>query len=776
MPDKQQALREAQAGTRGENPWKKACCILCSLNCGIEVQLGGEGGRHIVKVKGDRGHPLSQGYLCEKAQRLDHYQNSGDRLETPLRRRKDGSFESIDWDTAIREVAEKFAAIKARYGGDKILYYGGGGQGNHMGGSYGSATLAALGNKYRSNALAQEKTGEAWVNGKMLGAAVHGDFEHCEVALFIGKNPWQSHGFTRARAVIREMAKDPSRSIVVIDPRRSETAEKADYHLDINPGTDAWCLAALVALLIQEGLVRSDWVAEHCCGYEQVQPLLVSVDVAAYAAICGIEEARLRETARRIASAASVSVFEDLGMQMSVHSTLGSYLQRFIWLLTGNFARQGCNGVPLPLVALTGASKGERGSDAPPRPRVSPVAGAKIITGLIPCNVIPEEILSDHPGRYRALLVESGNPLHSLADSQKMREALRALELLVVIDVAFTETAREADYILPPSTQFEKPEATYFNLEFPRNAFHLRKPVLEAPQGSLAEPEIHARLVEAMGELSEDDYASLREAAQRGRAEFAAEFLTAMASREKIAKYAPVVLYRTLGPTLPKGMEAAALYWAFAHQFVQKNAQAAARAGFDGDPFSAGEALFNALLEDRSAVVFADEDGYEGSWSRVRTAGGLINLAIPELFPEIEKLKQGPAPHDPDFPFVLSAGERRSETTNTIIRNPASIAISGNVALRIAQEDARRLGCESGDRVRVSTRRGSVEVAVEVSDTMKAGHVSLPNGLGLDYQPRDGGAMRLGVAPNELTDVADRDFLAGTPWHKHVPARVEALP
>src|SRR5262245_37938472 len=653
--------------------WRKTACILCSRNCGLDVQVGGPRGRRLVKIKGDREHPVSRGSFCEKAQRLDFYQSGGDRLDTPLRRTPEGGFEPIDWDTAIREIAAKFADIKARYGGDKILYYGGGGQGNHLGGSYGSAPLAAVGNRYRSNALAQEKTGEFWVNGRMIGAGIHGDFEHCEVAVFIGKNPWQSHGFARARATIREIARDPRRSIVVIDPRRSETAEKADFHLAVRPGTDAWCLAALVAIIVQEDLVRRDWVAAHTHGFEDVEPRFRAIDVARYAAACGIEEGLLRRVARRIAGAESVSVYEDLGMQMSVHSTLGSWIQRLVWLLTGNFGRKGTNYAQLPFVSLTGASKAERRGTADERPKVSPVVGAKIITGLIPCNVMAEEILADHPNHYRRTLVESGDPLHSVVDSQQLREALRTLELLVVIDVALSETAREAHYVLPAASQFEKCEATYFNLEFPRNAFHLRHPVLPPVPGTLTEPEIHARLVEAMGELGDADYAPLRAALGDGRMAFAGAFLEAMATNPRVAKYAPVVLYRTLGETLPDGLAGAAVYWAFAHQFVQKNPVAAARAGFDGDPFTAGEKLFDTILSSKTAVVFSDEE-HDASWSRVRMEDHRINLAIPELFGELDSLAGGPRPRDVEFPLILSAGERRSDTTNTIIRNPASLA------------------------------------------------------------------------------------------------------
>ncbi len=757
--------------------WHQTACILCSLNCGIEMQVGGADGRHIERIRGDKAHPASQGYTCEKPQRLDSYQNAADRLTSPLRRRADGSFEAIDWDTAITEIAERFLDIKSQYGGETILYYGGGGQGNHLGGTYSDSTLKALGSKFRSNALAQEKTGEFWVNGRMLGTGVHGDFEHCEVAVFIGKNPWQSHGFARARATLRQIAKDPGRSIVVIDPRRSETAEMADYHLAIKPGTDAWCLASLVAILVQENLIAREWLAEHANGLETIEPAFAAIPVAEYAQVCGVPETQLRETARRIAGAKSVSVIEDLGMQMSVHSTLGSYLNRLIWILTGNFGRKGTNYAMSPLIGLNASSKGsvvDKGAGEKIEKR-SPVVGARIITGLIPCNVIPEEILTDHPKRYRAMLVESGNPVHSLADSQKMREALSSLELLVVIDIAMTETARLAHYILPAPTQYEKYEATYFNLEFPNNYFHLRHPILEPLGDTLPEPEIHARLVEALGALTPDDLAPLKAAAEKGRGAFAKAFFMAMAANPMIAKLAPVVLYRTLGPTLPNGAASAAILWGACHLFVQANAESAARAGFTGDSFTAGEKLFEAILDSPSGVVFSSDE-YEDSWKRVRHTGGKINLVIPELLAELPKLTAEPLRADPDFPLVLSAGERRSETTNTIIRNPGWRKKGKDGALRISRRDAEALSLGDGDRAQLHTRRGKAEVTVEVSEMMRQGHISLPNGLGLDYDTGDGVTVRVGTSVNELTSTEDRDFLAGTPWHKHVPARLEPLP
>ena len=193
--------------TVGAGPeWQPTACILCECNCGIEVQLEG---RRLARIRGDKAHPASQGYTCNKAMRLDHYQNGRDRLTSPLRRRSDGSYEEIDWDTAIAEVAERLSAVRDAHGGETIFYYGGGGQGNHLGGAYSRALLAALGARYRSSALAQEKMGEGWVDGHLYGGHTRGDFEHAEVAVFIGKNPWQSQSLPRARVTLRELAQGP---------------------------------------------------------------------------------------------------------------------------------------------------------------------------------------------------------------------------------------------------------------------------------------------------------------------------------------------------------------------------------------------------------------------------------------------------------------------------------------------------------------------------------------------------------------------------------------
>lgn len=752
------------------NDWHPTACMICSMNCGIEVQTEG---RRITRVRPDQNHHVTKGYVCEKAQRMDAYQQGRDRLSSPMRRRADGTYEAVDWETAIREVAAGLAAVRDIHGGESIFYYGGGGQGNHLPGVYAQATLSALGVRYRSNALAQEKTGEAWVQARMFGCGMHHDFEHAEVALLIGKNPWQSNGFPRARLVLREIAADPNRSMIVIDPRKSETAAMADFHLAIRPGTDAWCLGALAAILVQENLHNSAWMAEHVANAEPVLALLQHVPVSEYARVCDVDENLLRAAARRMASAETMASMEDLGMQMGVHSTLGSYLHRLIIGLTGSFGRQGTSYAFVPFRPLGSGG----GAGAPSRSsgdrnwRRSPVTGFPVIMSLIPCNAITEEILTDHPHRFRAMIVESSNPVHSLADSSRMREAMRALDFSVVIDVAMTETASEADYVLPACSQFEKAEASFFNFEPAENAFHLRRPLFPPREGTLEEGEIHTRLCEALGVLAPSDVEPLRAAA--GHLDgFAMAFAKATTANPHLMHIAPVLLYRALADALPEGMSNAAAVWGVAQLFVGNFPAEAEAAGFSGP--LAGNRLFEEILASPSGVVFSKIA--PGGWHLVRQPGNRINLHIPEMLDLLFNLDPDGPPIDTAFPLILSAGERRTETSNTSIRD-ATWLRKGTLesALRISPVDAERLGLAEGDAVDVITARGRARTLIELHDGCRPGHISLPNGQGLDVRQADGSIKRLGVAVNTLTDYRWRDPIVGTPWHKYVPARLERV-
>ncbi len=737
--------------------WQPTACILCECNCGIVVQLEG---RTLAKIRGDKAHPASQGYTCNKALRLDHYQNNRSRLTSPMRRRPDGSYEEIEWDTAIAEIADGFKRIRDQHGGEKIFYYGGGGQGNHLGGAYAGAFLKAIGSRYRSNALAQEKTGEAWVDAHLYGGHTRGEFEHSEVSVFIGKNPWMSQSFPRARTVLNDIAKDPTRTMIVIDPVITDTAKMADIHLRVRPGTDAWCLAAMAAVLVQENLCDEQFLAEHVTGADTVSDALEHVPVADYAHRCGVGEELIRTAARRIAAAGSVAVFEDLGVQQAPNSTLCSYLNKLLWILTGNFAKRGGQHLHssfAPLFTFGGVGR-------------SPVTGAPVISGLVPSNVVPQEILTDHPDRFRAMIVESSNPAHSIADSAACRAAFESLELMVVIDVAMTETARLAHYVLPAASQFEKAEATFFNLEFPHNTFQLRHPILEPLPGTLPEPEIWARLVRALGVVDDADLTPLREAADHGLDAYAQAFLGAVSANPAMARVLPFVLYETLGPTLPAQLKGAAALWGLAQKTAMAYPEAVRRAGH-----ADGNALFESIMNGRSGVTFTVHE-YEDDFDLIAHADHKIALEMPEMLDEINRLRNAPSVlTTAEFPVVLSAGERRAYTANDIFRDPTWRRRDAEGALRVSVEDAQALGLTAGGRARIITAAGSAEASVEISEAMLPGHASLPNGLGLDYVDGEGQMHVPGVAPNALTSTEWRDAYAGTPWHKHVPARIEAV-
>lgn len=735
--------------------WQATACILCECNCGIVVQVED---RTLARIRGDKNHPASRGYTCNKALRLDHYQNNRNRLTSPMRRRPDGTYEEIDWDTAISEVAAGFKAIADTHGGDKIMYYGGGGQGNHLGGAYSGAFLKALGSYHRSNALAQEKTGEHWVDAHFYGNHTRGEFEHAEVSVFVGKNPWMSQSFPRARVVLNEIAKDPARSMIVIDPVLTDTAKMADFHLRVRPGADAWCLAALAAVLVQENLCDEAFLAEHVTGVDAVREVLAEVPVSEFSRRCGVDEDLLRAAARRIAAAESVAVFEDLGVQQSPNSTLCSYLNKMLWILTGNFAKRGAQHLHssfAPLFRPGGVGR-------------TPVTGAPIIGGLMPSNVVPEEILTDHPDRFRAMIVESSNPAHSVADSDAVRRAFSALEFSVVIDVAMTETARLAHYVLPAASQFEKVEATFFNLEFPHNTFHLRHRLMEPLPGTLPEPEIWARLMRALSVVDDDELIPLRRAAEQGLPAFTDAFLAAVGANPGLGKVLPFVLYETLGPVLPEGLSGAAALWGLAQKAAMTYPDAVRRAGHRD-----GNALFEAILDGRSGVTFTVHE-YEDDFALISHPDRKIALQIPEMLADIRALADAPAgltTHE--FPIVLSAGERRAYTANDIIRDPSWRKRDVDGALRVSPADAEALGLVDGGRARITTAAGYAEATVEISDAMLPGHASLPNGYGVDFVDGKGGAEVPGVAPNALTSSSWRDAYAGTPWHKHVPARIE---
>ena len=277
----------------------------------------------------------------------------------------------------------------------------------------------------------------------------------------------------------------------------------------------------------------------------------------------------------------------------------------------------------------------------------------KVISGLVPCNEIADGFLSNHPERSRAMIIESGNPVHSLAESDKFRAAMRAAELTVVIDVVHTETTEQADWILPASSQYEKVEATFFGANFPANTFHLRQAILEPLEGTLTEPEIHSRLVQASGVLDEVDFEPLREAAEQGLDTFAEAFMAAAMENPAISAYGAVVLYETLGKSLPAGKEGAAVFGLVAKWLLRKYPDQIRAAGHQGDGPKLGNALLQAIIDSDDGIIFTRHQ-YEDAFDFLTTPDQKVNLLIPEMHEQLNLLSSAPLKYtSEEYPFVL---------------------------------------------------------------------------------------------------------------------------
>lgn len=747
----------------------KTACILCSRNCGLEVTTQ-EG--QLIKIKGDPQHPMTKGYICQKAARLEHYQNHEDRLTSPLKKMPDGSFKKISWDQALSEIAEKMGSIRDQFGPDAFAIVGGGGQGNHLGGAYAQQLRAAMGgSRYVYSALAQEKTMDFWVNGRLFGdQRVHctEDIEHSDYVLFIGTNPFQAHGIPNARETLKEIKKDPNRKMVVFDPRRTETAKQADYYFQLKPGTDAYLMSAILAFIIQEDLHDKDFLNQHCSGFDKLEKELLAIPVEEYVAKADVSLDMTKEVARGFARANKACVRVDLGLQQSVHSTLTTYLEKMLYMVTGNFGKVGGNNLHSTFLPILGNTD-ER------RRELKLTAHHKMmpISGMYPPNILPDEIEHEGEDRLRAIWVDSSNAAMSYADSQAYERAFGKLDLLVTVDVAMTETARLSHYVLPAASQFEKWEATGFNAEFPENFFHLRKPMFSALEGTLPEPEIYSRLLAKMGMIPEsfpilERVAKLELDISAHQGYFAALIATFKLNK-KWAPFAPSILYRTLGRALPEQAATAALLLPLAMDYAKKHEAAVRRAGIKGNRLTLGVNLFRQILNAHSGTVISKHT-FDEMWKFIRNKDGLIHLEIKEVFEELRGLKNELNLAE-GYPFVLMAGERRAYNSNQIFRNPAWRKVDKDGALRIHPDDAASLGLGKGDKALCKTASGELEVTVEIDDAVRRGMVTLPHGYGMRYQDGE----RNGPAINFLTESSHCDPFTKTPYHKYVPAHLEKV-
>lgn len=757
-------------------------CVICSHNCGLRVDVQDNA---VVGIRGDASHPSSLGYTCNKGYAIPQYIRHALRVQQPLKRQPDGSFSPISWDQAIREIADRLNAIRRRHSPRAIGLAGIGGQGNHSNGFGGIPFMYSLGSPMFFNALGQEKIQHALVDRRLFRAThdlyMPGDEHNADYVIIIGSNPMISNRGINATDTIKAVAGDASRRMVVIDPRVTETSRRANRHLRVKPGADVFLLLALAGIIVQEGLVNQSWLQHNVRDGDRMLRLLQWIDVMAIARRSGVALEDIEATACEFAAAKNACISYDLGIEQIPHSTLVSYLIRVVLLLTGRVGQRGGN----PFVQLFGPKL----PYLPFMPRAR-VSGLRAVPMFVPLgqfspNLIPEEIQSSHRDHLRALIVDGANPLCSYADTQRFREALAELELLVVIEPAMTETARMAHYVLPTPTGYEKWEMSLF----PKDIIvpQVRPPVVNGPAEALPEVEIYYRLARAM-ELVPPAPRALHLLAARARTALGAPAylgaLTALAGArlgrpQAVFGRTAFWLYETLGPRLPNPMLSLAWLttqgYALTRRAQIERALPAAKA--IRNPFALAELIFQKLLDHPEGVVVGQLDGERNFEEFCGYRDKKARIWQNDFIADIQRLlRSKPAP-DKEFPFVLNGGLRTGWSANTIIRDPSWRKGKGpHAALHISTQDAERLGYSNGTRVRLTSRRASVIVPVKIDAGTLPGHLHLPNIFDLHYpDPVTGELKATGISINSLVDVRDRDPYTAIPHTKYIRCRVEAV-
>jgi len=741
--------------------WHKTSCVLCPQNCGLEILVGNN---KMVRARADRQNPRSAGYVCRKGTSVAYHHHSADRLFHPLKKVGD-TFQRITWEQAIDEIAEKIRAILDAHGPRSIAYMGGGGVANHCEAAFVGPLMQGLGSQYLYGPLGQEFSGYFWVMGEATGsqtALLEADIEHADMLIAHGWNGMQSHQIPQAPRVLREFSKNPDKLLVVIDPRKSETAELADVHLAIRPGTDALLLRAMIAIILAEGWHDRDYIEKHVNGFEKVESWFTGFDARAAIEVCRLDYEQVRKVCREFTTRRSC-LRPDLGIFLNRHSTATSYLHVILWAICGRIGMPGGHVIPGSVLPL-GRHTDWRG----PKVWRTLATGFAPTNGFYPPAVLPEEILSDQPARIRAVYVSQSNPLRSYPDTTAYEKAFGQLELLVTAEVAMSETAALSHYVLPAKSAYEKWDTTFFALNYPEVYLSMRRPIVEAEGERLEDGEILLRLADRMGLVPEIPD-SLYEAARGNRAQFFGELMGYVMTTPGAMEAAPLVVAKTLGPVL--GSAHLAAFWGMLQVAPESFQQNAARVGFRPGP-GLGEEIFQAVL-DHPEGIWVGRCDPEQNLKALRTPDGKVNLYIDELAEWVQSIDATSEAEaldpDPSFPLILSAGRHFDKNANTMMRDPAWNKKGRICTLLMNPSDAEALGLRDEQMVKVTTDAGTEIIELELSDMACAGQVVMPHGFGLNYDGKVYGANC-----NRLTKNTNRDKLAATPLHRYVPCRVEA--
>ncbi|MFM7059816.1 MAG: molybdopterin oxidoreductase family protein [Actinomycetes bacterium] len=730
-------------------------CPLCEATCGLELHMEGE---EIALVRGDKDDVFSKGYLCPKGAALKDLVADPDRLRAPLVRRGD-EFVEVTWDEAFAAVREGLMGVIERHGRDAVGAYLGNPCAHNLAPIiYNRALLQGLGTTNVFSASTVDQMPKHVSAGLMFGTPISvpiPDLDRTDHLLMLGANPFASNGSLmtapdlpgRLRAIRARGGR-----IVVVDPRRSKTAEEADEWVAIRPGTDAHLLFGLVNVILASGRADLGRAAGITDGMEEIERLAPHFTPEAVAPVCGVPAADIRRMATELLDAPTAAVYGRIGTCTQEYGTLASWLVDVVNVLTGNLDRPG--GALFPKNAAGSANTGGtpgRGRGFRIGRRHSRVEGKPEVLGEFPVATLASEILTPGAGQIRALVTVAGNPVVSTPDAGRLDAALGDLEFMVCVDIYRNETTRHADVILPPGGILTKEhfDLAFYSLSI-RNVANYSPPINELPPGEMHEWEILLRLAAiaggAQGSAEEcsglDDFiisGLVTKAAQRDDLPSAEEMLEALALRRGPARVVDFML----------------------------------RTGPYGDRFGAEpDGLSLAVLEANPHGV--DLGPLQPRLPEVlRTPTGRIDLAPALMVADVEA-RLVPSLGAP-IPGLVLVGRRDLRSNNSWMHN-IKVLVKGKArcTLHIHPDDAADLGLTDGAPARVRSRVGEVVIPVEVTDGIRPGVVSIPHGWGHGVPGTD---MRVaaeyaGVNSNLLTDASVIDPLSGNAVLNGIPVEV----
>jgi anaerobic selenocysteine-containing dehydrogenase len=714
-------------------------CNLCEASCGLTVEVDGP---RVLSIRGDDLDPFSRGYVCPKGIALQDLQSDPDRLRRPVRRGADGTWHEMGWDEALDLVADRLTAIRDRDGGDAIALY----LGNPITHGWAPVTfipmlIDALGTRGRYSAASVDQQPQHLLAYLLFGSPLLfpvPDIDRTDHLLVIGGNPVVSNGSIMTapdmKGRIAALRKRGGR-VVVVDPRRTETADVADEHVPVVPGTDVWLLAAMVQVITSEGLARPGRAAEFVDGIEAVTAAVAEVTPERVAPVTGVPADTIRRLARELAAARRAAVYGRLGVTQSVYGTPAYWLVHCLNVLTGRLDEIG--GVMFATPAFDLPTIGARTTDLIGYDRWrSRVRGIPEFAAEFPVATLAEEILTPGEGQVRALVLYAGNPVLSAPDGARLERAIESLEFVVAVDYYVTESTRHADVILPPTSPLERDE---FDVVFPavsvRNWVRWNPAAVPAPDGSLSDAEI---LVGLLGRVWRRTPRTRRTAAARE----------------------------------------AALRRLFPRRFVD----AALRAGPHG--LRKGRAGLTLRKVERAVHGLDLGPLVRQLPGRLMTAGKRVDLAHPVVLADWPRVLGGlreaeAASADPDFDLLL-VGRRHLRSNNSWMHNsPRLTKGRSRFTVQIHPDDAAARGVGDGDVVRVVSSVGAIDVPVEVTDRLMRGVVSVPHGFGHDRGGAAGptgwrhAAGLGGASVNDITDASRIDPLSGNAAVQAVPVRLE---